>query len=185
MTGPKGSKGPTGPSGSDGPTDPRLVAALAAFDAGEPVAVADLLGRWRGAELPTGHPMDGLLETYRWWGKAFRSADDVDPLLFEGRDGTVRAIDPRRIPVELAARGWAPRSARLGRLSAVAHPLLTTRSPRARLRQIEVRGVVTTAMVYDHLPIVDAFRRVDDGSLVGLMDRRGDRVPFAFRLRRA
>lgn len=45
-------------------------------------------------------------------------------------------------------------------------------------------GVVSAAMVYDHLPIVDAFRAEDDDTVLGLMDRRGDRVPFLFRLHR-
>lgn len=165
--------------------DLRLGDALAAFDAGDAVTCEELLGRWRGSEVPTGHPMDGLLETYRWWGKEFRSADDVDPLLFAGRGGTVRALDPRRLPLTVAARGWAPRLRAVGALSSLAHPLLATRSPRARVRDLEVRGVVTAALVYDHLPVVDAFRRVGDDELLGLMDRRGDRVPYLFRLTRA
>ena len=159
-----------------------LAAALARFDAGEAVTCEELRGRWRGSAVPTGHPMDGLLETYCWWGKAFRSDDDVDPLLFVGRDGTVRALDPRRLPVGLGARGYAPRSATLGRLSAWAHPLLATSRPRARLRSVEVRGVVSAAMVYDHLPIIDAFRVDADATVLGLMDRRGDARPFLFRL---
>ena len=84
-----------------------------------------------------------------------------------------------------AARGWAPRSPALGRLSALAHPLLATSAPRARVRDLEVRGVVTAALLYDHLPVVDAFRRVGPDELLGLMDRRGDTQPFVFRLRRA
>lgn len=165
-------------------TTPALTRALAAFDAGGVVRTEQLLGRWRGEGLPTGHPMDGLMETYRWWGKEFRGPDDVDPLLFVGARGEVAALDPRRLPVALAAAGHAPRSARLGRLSALAHPLLRTRRPRARVRLVEVRGVVSAAMVYDHLPILDAFRAEDDDTVIGLMDRRGDRVPFLFRLRR-
>lgn len=147
----------------------------------EPV---DLLGRWRGEEVPTGHPMDGLLRTYRWWGKEFRGPDDVDPLLFTGALGQVRALDPRRLPVGVAARGWAPRSAALGRLSVLAHPALATSRPRARLRPVQVRGVLSAAMLYDHLPVLDAFRAEADGSVLGLMDRRGDAAPFLFRLHR-
>lgn len=165
--------------------DPRLADALDAFDAGAPVTCDELVGRWRGSEVPTGHPMDGLLEAYRWWGKAFRSADDVDPLLFSGGDGTVRALDPRRLPVGLVARGWVPRLPALGRLSALAHPLLATAAPLARVRDVEVRGVVTAALLYDHVPVVDAFRRTGPDELLGLMDRRGDEVPYVFRLRRA
>lgn len=161
-----------------------LAAALARFDAAAALRPEDLVGRWRGEGVPTGHPLDGLLETYRWWGKAFRGPDDVDPLLFVGADGRVRALDPRRLPVGLGASGYAPRSTALGRLSAWAHPLLATRRPRARLRSVEVRGVVSAAMVYDHLPIIDAFRAEPDGTVLGLMDRRGDAHPFLFRLTR-
>lgn len=39
-------------------------------------------------------------------------------------------------------------------------------------------------MIYDHLPIQDAFRRADAETLVGVMDRRGDERPFWFVLRR-
>jgi hypothetical protein len=161
-----------------------LAAALAQFDAAEPIRPEALLGRWRGEGIPTGHPMDGLMETYRWWGKAFRSTEDVDPLLFVGADGRVRALDPRRLSAGLGARRFVPRSVALGRLSAVAHPLLATRRPRARLRSTETRGVVSAAMVYDHLPIIDAFRVEPDGTVLGLMDRRGDPAPFCFALRR-
>lgn len=85
----------------------------------------------------------------------------------------------------MAARGWAPRSPALGRLSATAHPLLATRRPRPRMRRLQVRGVVTAAMVHDHLPVVDAFRGVGQDELLGLTDRRGDSAPFLFRLGRA
>lgn len=157
---------------------------LERFDAAAPAAVADVLGRWRGREVPSGHPLDGLLAAYRWWGKDLRSADDVDPLLFTDARGRVRALDPRRLPLPLAELPGFPRSAALGRVAALAHPLLATRRPRARLRRVEVRGVLSAAMVYDHLPVVDSFRLDPDGGLLGLMDRRGDRTPFLFRLDR-
>jgi hypothetical protein len=63
-------------------------------------------------------------------------------------------------------------------------PLLYTDKPKARLRTIEHRGVATAAMVYDSLPIIDVFRRVDDDTLLGLMDLRGLPQPFFFLLRR-
>jgi hypothetical protein len=40
-------------------------------------------------------------------------------------------------------------------------------------------------MVYDHLAIIDSFRRVDADTVLGIMDRRGDAQPFLFVLRRS
>jgi hypothetical protein len=39
-------------------------------------------------------------------------------------------------------------------------------------------------MVYDNLPIIDIFRRLDANSLLGLMDARGLEQPFFFTLQR-
>ena len=36
-----------------------------------------MIGTWHGAEVPTGHPMDGLLEASGWWGKQFIDAETV------------------------------------------------------------------------------------------------------------
>ncbi|HYX94508.1 MAG TPA: DUF4334 domain-containing protein [Geodermatophilus sp.] len=47
------------------------------------------------------------------------------------------------------------------------------------------RGVPTTALLYDRLPVVDVFRRVSPDLLLGLMDMRGLPDPFAFLLERA
>ena len=45
------------------PTIPTTTAAaLAVFDAAEAVEPEFMIGTWHGAELPTQHPMDGLLE---------------------------------------------------------------------------------------------------------------------------
>jgi hypothetical protein len=63
-------------------------------------------------------------------------------------------------------------------------PLLTTRRPAARVREVRHRGVVTAAIVYDRLPVVDSFRRLGEDTLLGLMDLRGVPEPFPFLLRR-
>jgi len=60
---------------------------------------------------------------------------------------------------------------------------LRTKHPRARLRAVEFRGKVSAAMVYDHLPIIDVFRRVDEHTLLGVMDQRGAPKPYFFTLR--
>ena len=47
----------------------------------------------------------------------------------------------------------------------------------------EHRGVVTATMIYDALPILDAFRLVDDDTVLGVMDLRRA-PPFVFSLAR-
>ena len=39
-------------------------------------------------------------------------------------------------------------------------------------------------MIYDDQPIVDVFRRIDDDTLLGVMDLRGMPEPFFFVLER-
>lgn len=158
-------------------------AALAVFDRLDPVPVEALFGRWRGAGVPTGHPLDGMLEAFGWVGKEMRDAQTAFPLLFE-LGGAVVAIEPKYLPVRWAARWrmqrsrWAPAAFRIMR------PLLRTARPSARLRMMECRGRSSATMVYDALPICDAFRRVDDRCLLGLMDCRYFEAPFFFVLER-
>jgi hypothetical protein len=158
---------------------------LAYFDSLPTVAAAEMLGRWRGRGLPTGSPLDGLLEAYGWYGKEFLGREAVHPLLFRGRGGRPRAIDPAMIPLGLLrshaglAKLWPVRTA-FGHL----RPVLYTNQPKARLRTVEHRGVTTAAMIYDALPIIDVFRRVADDVLLGAMDMRGLPSPFFFVLER-
>lgn len=158
--------------------------ALAMFDRLDTVPVEAMLGRWRGAELPTGHPLDGMLAAFGGVGKEMRDADTVFPLLFE-RGGETVAIDPRRLPLRLATRLRVQRSGLARALFHAAMPLLRTAKPTARLRMMECRGRVSAAMLYDALPIRDAFRRVDRDRVLGLMDCRYFVVPFFFALERA
>ena len=159
--------------------------ALAFFDGLPTVPAADMLGRWRGSGLPTGSRLDGLLEAYGWYGKEFSGAESVHPLLFAGRGGRPRPVDPAWIPLSLLrdhaglARLWPVRTV-FGRL----RPLLYTNKPKARLRTIEHRGVSTAAIVYDALPVIDVFRRIGPDVVVGAMDMRGLPAPFFFLLER-
>ena len=43
-----------------------IEAALAFYDALEPVGLEEMTGSWRGEDLPTGNPFDGLLERFGW-----------------------------------------------------------------------------------------------------------------------
>jgi hypothetical protein len=159
--------------------------ALAFFDALPAAVLEDVLDEWRGSGLRTGHPFDGLLERLDWYGKRFDGPDDAHPLLFRDRRGQVVAVDPRWAPVPVLRR-WPSllRSAVAVRLFRAALPVLTTTRPRARLRRMQHRGVVTATLTYDALPIDDVFRRVDERTLLGLMELRGMADPFFFVLHR-
>lgn len=54
----------------------------------------------------------------------------------------------------------------------------------ASLRMVEYRGVSTATMVYDGHPIFDHFRKIDEDTVVGAMDRKGEPAPLVFLLRR-
>ncbi|MEV5647507.1 DUF4334 domain-containing protein [Nocardia sp. NPDC052254] len=155
------------------------------YDSLPEVAVSEITtGRWRGEELDTGHPWAGVLVESGWYGKQFDSADEVQPLLFAGADGRVFAVDPRRVPLGLAGRLPTVGFRLARRMLPVLRPLLRAGTARARLRAVEYRGKSSAAMAYDHLPIIDIFRRVDENTLLGVMDMRGMTEPYFFVLRR-
>ena len=158
--------------------------ALALFDSLAPVTPAELLGDWRGKGLPTGHPLDGVLEAWHWHGKRFLNAEAVHPLIFTAVSGRLISVDPHWVPMALLRASWVGRLAPLGMLAPWLLPLLATDKPRARLRQLLHRDRLSGAMVYDNLPIIDVFRRLDPDSLLGLMDARGLEQPFFFTLHR-
>jgi hypothetical protein len=146
--------------------------AYAIFDSLEPTEIDSLFGTWKGAEFPSGHPVDGSLADSGWFGKRFKDADTVDPLLFYKSDReTFFAADPLK-KFAASARGVTD--------IADVQQEIETSAPTARLRKVEYRGKVTVAMIYDQAPIIDYFRKVDDDTLLGAMDRRGDKGTYFF-----
>jgi hypothetical protein len=205
------------------------VEALAAFDSLEGVTVEFMLGRWRAMGIRTGHPLDGVLEAYGWWGKEFVSANEGYPLLFRIPGGAVQGPSeastgaPERDAVKAsrgagATEGEAPRAAaaserfehsglvsldprflpvRIGmtlpfrrtRAAAMAFRamsrLIRTSESRAVLQVTKHRGVTTVAMSYLDQPVTDYFRRVDDQTVLAMMELEGDARRYFFALTRA
>ncbi|MFC8530490.1 DUF4334 domain-containing protein [Nocardia sp. NPDC057227] len=159
--------------------------AWALFD-GLPAARADevTLGRWQGEELDTGHPFAGVLVASGWYGKQFDGPEQVHPLLFSDSTGAVFPVDPRRVPLTLTDKVPLSGVRLINKALPVLGIALRTRKYTARLRDIEYRGAVSVAMIYDHLPIIDHFRRVDEHTLLGIMDMRDLAEPYFFVLRR-
>jgi hypothetical protein len=160
-------------------------AVLAFFDNLPPVSLDEMRGRWRGEGLPSGHPMDGLLERFGWYGKEFNGPEDVQPLLCKRRGGEVCAINPAFVPIGFVNRHIGLFHTRFAAtVVALTGWVAATKRPTARLRMSEFRGVQTATMIYDSLPINDMFRAVDSNTRLGVMDLRGMAQPFFFVLRR-
>ncbi|MGC4997058.1 DUF4334 domain-containing protein [Streptomyces sp. DT195] len=161
--------------------------ALDVFDESETVEPDFMFGTWRGAELPTGHPMDGLLAATGWWGKRFVDAETVHPLLFPAPDGaSLWAFDPAKAFLGLGLTRRLPvlRNRSLVAPVTTLRPVLRTRAPKARLRSTRYRGRDTATMIYDQVPVNDVFRGLSDDAVIGAMDMRGLRGPYFFVLRR-
>ncbi|WP_422075780.1 GXWXG domain-containing protein [Tranquillimonas rosea] len=154
--------------------------ALAVFDGLEAVAPDEMIGRWDGRGIHTGHPLDGLLEAADWRGKAFLGPDLVHPLLV-GQGGA--SLDAGRIPLGLTLRLRPQRWPGAGAAIRACRPLFATARPTARLREMRHRGRLGAAMIYDRQPIIDHFRRAGPDLLLGLMELRGT-PPLFFTLRR-
>jgi hypothetical protein len=165
---------------------PDAATVLGCFDRLPAVALTDLTGRWRGSELPSGHPLDGVLTAYGWYGKEVVDPETVHPLLWRRAGGPPRPISLDIVPVALLRNSAHLARNPLARAAfAVLRPLLATATPRARARLVQHRGVLTAALLYDRLPVIDVFRRVAEDTLLGVMDLRGSPAPYFFTLTRA
>lgn len=158
--------------------------ALKLFDQLDVADLTFMLGRWKGSGFHTNHPLDGLLEAFGWYGKEFVDAENVHPLLFVDSKNNVFGVNPRLVPINLIVKFPIPGSEIMKRLFLSMKWILKTDKSGARIRMVEYRGKVSAAMIYDNLPIVDVFRKVDDNTLVGVMDLKGMRQPFFFALKR-
>jgi len=160
--------------------------ALELFDSLDPVDVNFMFGSWSGKSFPTGHPLDGSLEAYHWHGKRFDTAEEVHPLVFKTISGSTMSVNPVwMMPVV----GWLDRlplrtSKMAGNLFQQCLPLFATTHSCARLRLTHYRGKESATMIYDALPINDIFRKIDENTVLGIMDLKDMNQPFFFVLRR-
>jgi hypothetical protein len=161
--------------------------ALALFDRQDPVSAEDLPGLWRGEEIRTGHRLDGLLSTYGWYGKEFLPDGRAHPLVFADAAGGRFYAHPLPLSAPVVWRMPAAGVAVLRRSAPLLRPALKlcrTRAPQARVELRECRGKLGASMVYRHLPITDAFRRIDERTLLGMMITSEPAEPFFFLLQR-
>lgn len=155
------------------------------FDQLEPVELGFMQGTWRGEEFITGHFLEGTLAASGWYGKVFVSPEEVHPLLYytSPKRNKTFALNPALAIfkpwfLNLAKSKIAPLIVLLVR------PIAATKKYKARLRMTEYRGKLSATMIYDQHPINDVFRKVDERTLLGLMDMRQMDTPYFFILRR-
>ncbi len=135
--------------------------AWAIFDSLPIVSVDFMLGLWKASGFPTDHPQDGKLESAGWYGKRFTDTNSVDPMIFYANDGEVFSADPVYVTRNLST---------MKRASDVRNEI-ETKEPKARLRMVEARSRSTASMVYNDLPIIDHFRKVDEDTVLGMMEK--------------
>ncbi|MDM9627684.1 GXWXG domain-containing protein [Rhizobium sp. S152] len=166
-------------------TDDPQSQTIAWFHSLASVLPAEMVGVWRGEGIPSGHPLDGVLENLQWVGKRFQADLRADALLFQGRPGRLVAIEPSYFPIRLALR-FAPigRTSVAKRWFSYLQKAVRARGTTAMLSLRMMDGSETAAMVYDKQPIVDYFRRVADDEVAGMMVVEGDERRYFFRLRR-
>jgi hypothetical protein len=150
-----------------------------------PVEPREMIGLWTGRGIPSGHPLDGVLENLGWFGKRFSAQMRADALLFRGGEKRLVAIDPAWIPLRLALRFH-----KLGRTRAASNLFsyllrrLRAKGSVASLKALPFHGVTSAAMAYDTQPIVDHFRKVDDIRVMGAMAIEGEDRVYFFELER-
>ncbi|KAL5043026.1 hypothetical protein BDW71DRAFT_210624 [Aspergillus fruticulosus] len=130
------------------------LAATILFNSLPPLSVSDLLGSWHGTCALTNHPGIAALKAARWVGKDFHSTEDVDPII---------SLDPS-LPYPPGHR--ASEDKREGRV-------VNSLMGKARIREVKYNNVVSASMVYNDKPIIDYFRRVDERTVMGVMDAAG------------
>lgn len=158
---------------------------LAWFRSLDPVGADEMIGLWKGVGVPSGHPLDGVLENLQWFGKQFHEDMRVDALLFQWQPDHVVAIDPKFFPIRLIVRGGSlGRTAKARNLFSHMQKAFRARGPTASLQMLLLDNVLTAAMVYDSQPITDYFRRVDKNEIAGMMTVKDDERHLFFKLSR-
>lgn len=151
------------------------------YDQLEEIDCAFMYGRWKGYEVITGHPMNGLLAQANWYGKLLIDQETVYPLvLLNTKKTALFFIDPKWLPLNLDFKFLKKNAKSL----AGGLKLLKTKDSKARLRMTEFRGKISATMIYDEKPIHDVFRKIDENTVLGWMDLKQQPQPYFFILQR-
>lgn len=137
----------------------------AVFDTLGPVTMSMLAGSWRADPSYSETPGGALLIRGGWWGARFTDTESVDPLLFPDAAGRgVFAADLVKV-LTLLSSGVEDISTRRRDVE--------TTAPIGRVRMVEYRGLVSAALIYDQVPVLDYLRAVDQDTIVAAVEGRG------------
>ncbi|MEL6695082.1 MAG: DUF4334 domain-containing protein [Bacteroidota bacterium] len=155
------------------------------FQSLETISSDFMHGRWKGSDVETGHRFDGLFEASGWYGKMYLNDEEVHPLVFFADDKKeLWSVDPKMMPFDMNL----PKNDLVGTVLRLGRFAMETKESKARLRDTEFKGRVTATMIYDEVPINDMFVKIDEKTVLGVMDFKGepDRLenPFFFILER-
>lgn len=123
------------------------------FDELKPIGPDHFTGAWKGGSVNTNHPTEGKMEALKWAGKDFRSTEDVDPIMVYKEDGS-RAWNEDWGHARVS-NSWG-----LCCVLVLGEYKLTLYPP--KLRPMQYRDGITTAMIYDDKPIIDYFKYVNE-----------------------
>jgi hypothetical protein len=148
----------------DGSDAPRGEDLLVLFSQLEPVSIDSLIGLWRVAAF--GQPPRD------------RVANQPGPGPLPQREGLgVRKLYGKRFLTRDDAEPVVCRDDDGSLVASIDFGV-------ARLRELSFRGTASAGMVYDQQPWIDYFRRLDDDTLVALIDIKGQAMGIGFFLLR-
>ena len=103
---------------------------------------------------------------------------------FLDSNNNIFKVDPNPIPINLGLSLPVFKSQTIKSIFQLMNLMLKTEKSQARMRMMEYHQKVSATMIYDNLPIKDILRKIDDNTLLGLMDFKGVSQPFFFVLKR-
>ncbi len=124
--------------------------------------IENIYGRWKGREMATGHPFDGVLTATKWYGKYFEDSENSYPLMYQKKNKEFFFVDPNYLPLEIVqsfSRSF------IAFLFPLLLPFICTKESSSIVRSIEYRNYITTAMIYDKKPVIDYFKMVDETTI--------------------
>ena len=141
------------------------------FQSLETISTEFMHGRWKGSDIETGHRFDGLFEASGWYGKMYLNDEEVHPLVFYSEDKKeLWSVNPRMMPFSMNL----PKDDLVGTILRLGRFAMETKESKARIRNTEFKGRVTATMLYDEVPINDMFVKIDENSVLGIMDFKGE-----------
>jgi len=171
--------------GADGDEAPERKLPRELYNELSPVSLGFMAGQWHGTDVPCAHPLNGVLKGYRWHGKTFHAPDTngtyrVDPLVMQSCFSN--RLFPLFVPPFLLLKYglFMPGLCFLAPLLSPIALVPATKHPQGTLQKREYAGKVSAAMVYNTVPIVDSFHKLDENTVLGCMVMESELLSYYY-----